>query len=176
MRAVIVYESMYGNTRVIAEAIAAGLAPAEVSVVPVAQASADVVAGTDLLVVGGPTHMFGMSRPKSREAADEATRKPGSELHMEPGAVGPGLREWFSSLGASGGTAAAFDTRIEMAGFAGHASRGIRKNLQQHRYRLLAPSKSFFVTKENELRPGEQDRAREWGRELSALSSATVGQ
>ena len=39
MRAVIVYESMYGNTRLLAEAIGRGLAPAEVILVPAAQAA-----------------------------------------------------------------------------------------------------------------------------------------
>ncbi|WP_198417869.1 hypothetical protein [Cryobacterium serini] len=34
MRALIVYESMYGNTRLVAEAIGRGLAPAEVTLVP----------------------------------------------------------------------------------------------------------------------------------------------
>ena len=54
MRAVVVYESMYGNTHVVADAIGAGLKTAfDVSVVPVSQASPAVLADADLLVVGG---------------------------------------------------------------------------------------------------------------------------
>ena len=63
MRAVIVYESMYGNTRAVAETVAAELGGSAVSV---ADASADDLAGADLLVVGAPTHAWNMSRPSTR--------------------------------------------------------------------------------------------------------------
>jgi flavodoxin len=63
MRAVVVYESMYGNTHQVAEAIGAGLGGAfEVSVVPVSKAGPAVLADADLVVVGGPTHLHAMSR------------------------------------------------------------------------------------------------------------------
>ena len=77
MRAVIVYESMYGNTHQVAEAIGAGLEPAcEVSIVPVSQATQESLAGADLVVVGGPTHVHGMSRPPaaSRRSRPRASR------------------------------------------------------------------------------------------------------
>ena len=67
MRAVVVYESMYGNTHLVADAIGAGLSTAlNVSVVPVSQA---VLADASLVVVGGPTHVHGMSRAATRKAA-----------------------------------------------------------------------------------------------------------
>ena len=67
MRALVVYESMYGNTHVVASNIADGLrATHEVTLVPVAEATEDLVAEADLLVVGGPTHMHGLSSPASR--------------------------------------------------------------------------------------------------------------
>ena len=73
MRAVIVYESMFGSTRKVAEAIAEGLADcAEVSVVPVTSADARILDGADLVVVGGPTHTHGMSRPGTPEDGREA--------------------------------------------------------------------------------------------------------
>ena len=53
MRALVVYESMYGNTHVIAEAIARGLRPAyAVQVVSVAEARYEQVGRYDLVVVG----------------------------------------------------------------------------------------------------------------------------
>src|SRR5690348_5925620 len=111
MRAVVVYESMYGNTHQVADAIGAGLGTAfDVSVVPVSQAGPQVLAGTDLVVVGGPTHAHGMSRASTRKAAIEAAGKPVSGLKVEPDALGPGLREWFGSLGSYPVKAAAFDT------------------------------------------------------------------
>ena len=70
MRALVVYESMYGNTRVIAGNIADGLrADYEVTVVPVAGATAELVAGADLLVAGAPTHMHGLPSAASRRQA-----------------------------------------------------------------------------------------------------------
>ena len=70
MRALIVYESMYGNTRRMAEAIAEGLEAAmPTRVLPVASADYDALAGADLLLVGGPTHAHGMSHPATRAEA-----------------------------------------------------------------------------------------------------------
>ena len=113
MRAVVVYESMYGNTHLVANAIGAGLETAfEVSVVPVSRADPAVLGGAVLVVVGGPTHVHGMSRASTRKAAAEAADKPVSPLNLEPDAAGPGLREWFASLGPYLVKAAAFDTRM----------------------------------------------------------------
>jgi hypothetical protein len=171
MRVVVVYESMYGNTRVIAEAIAGAFNPAEVAVLPVAHADPDALKGAGLLVVGAPTHAFGMSRAKTRQAAADAARKPGSGLALEPAALGRGVREWLDSLSLVGGTAAAFDTRIRVPFPSGHASRGIGKLLRHRGYELLTRPQSFFVTKDNVLRPGEADRARRWGEQLAARVS-----
>ena len=55
MRAVIVYESMFGNTHVIADAIAKGLEPLDnVVVVPVAEAGRERWGDADLLVWAVP--------------------------------------------------------------------------------------------------------------------------
>ena len=73
MRAVVVYESMYGNTHHVAEAIGTGLSEGyDVAVVPVSEADPAVLNGADLVVVGGPTHLHGMSRPSSRKGAATA--------------------------------------------------------------------------------------------------------
>ncbi|AUI64561.1 hypothetical protein B1H26_23740 [Amycolatopsis sp. BJA-103] len=68
MRAMVVYESMFGNTEQVAKAVAEGLSPyAEVDVVNVDDVGSVAEAG--LLVVGGPTHVHGMSWPSSRTEA-----------------------------------------------------------------------------------------------------------
>ena len=115
MRAVIVCESMFGSTKKAAEAIAEGLAEcAEVSVVPVTSADAHILDGADLVVVGGPTHTHGMSRPGTRKMAGKLARKPGSEVELVPGAVsGPGVREWLASPGRLEVAGTAFDTRLQ---------------------------------------------------------------
>jgi flavodoxin len=65
MHALVVYESMYGNTHRIAEAIARGLRSAyAVQVISVTGARYEHVGRYDLIVAGGPTHAHGMSRPR----------------------------------------------------------------------------------------------------------------
>lgn len=170
MRAVVVYESMYGNTHLVADAIGAGLKTAfEVSVVAVSHAGPAVLADADLVVVGGPTHAHAMSRAATRQAAVEAANKPVSSLTVEPGAPGPGLREWFGSLGRYQVKAAAFDTRIHgPAALTGRASKGVARLLRAHGFDLVAEPESFLVTKQGRLEPQESDRAREWAAALAA--------
>ncbi len=173
MRALVVFESMYGNTRVIASNIADGLrASHEVTVVPVAGATRELIATADLLVVGGPTHMHGMSNAASRRMAAEAARKQGSGLTMDPDAGRPGLREWFNGIGDGHELAAAFDTRINgVAVFTGRAGRGIARLLRQHGYALLTAPESFLIGKQNTLLDGEDARARSWGSALGTAAS-----
>ena len=171
MQAAVVYESMFANTRAIAYAIGAGLAEyLDVAVMPVGEASPASYDQADLVVVGGPTHRHGMSRESTRRAAEMQVCEPGSGLTLEPGARGEGLREWMSSLSPSRGRglAAAFDTRIRgPAAVTGHASAGITRALRRHGYEVIAKPESFLVSGGNELRPGELNRAREWGAALA---------
>ena len=168
MKAVVIYESMYGNTHLIAEAIAEGLRPhGDVTVVPVEAATAEHLEGADLVVVGGPTHAHGMSHASTRKAAADAAAKPDADLTLDPDATGPGLREWFDTLGDLTTNAAAFDTRFDLpAAFTGRASKGIARKLHHHLATIVLPPQSFFVTKQNELEPNELALAREWGAHL----------
>jgi len=167
-RALVVYESMYGNTRAIATAIADGLG-AQTVVTPVGQVRAEDLAEADLVVVGGPIHAWSMSRPSTRKGAAEAAAKPGSTLIMEPGADGPGLREWFATMGQFSGAAAAFDTRMQApAGMSGSVARKIAKQLRAHGFDNAAKPERFYVTKANLLVDGELARALTWGQQLAA--------
>ncbi len=169
MRAVIVYESMFGATRQVAEAIAEGLGGPDVAtVVPVRDATADLIASSDLLVVGGPTHAHGMSRARTRQTAAEMADKPDKHLHLEAGATGPGLREWLARLGRLQGPAAAFDTRAcSPALLTGRASRKIGTLLQRRGAWLIGKPHSFLIARD-ELAPGQLDAARAWGTALAA--------
>jgi hypothetical protein len=170
MKAVIVYESMFGNTRAVADAIADGFRLGnEAVVVPVTQARPEVLDGADLVVVGGPTHVHAMSRAGTRKGAAQMAGKPGSGLTLEPGAACLGLRDWFAGLGQVTIAAAAFDTRIDgLAVFTGQASKGIARQLRHHGFHLVAGPESFLITKGNQLRAGEEDHAKAWGRLLSS--------
>jgi hypothetical protein len=169
MKAVVVYESMYGNTHLVADEIANGLRDAgEVVVVPVDEADAELLDGADLVVVGGPTHAHGMSRESTRKAAVEAAQKPDSDLTVEPDAEGPGLRDWFDALDGLSAKAAAFDTRIDMpAALTGRASKGIAKRLRAHGCELVVEPQSFLVSKDSHLLDHEAEHARAWGEQLA---------
>ena len=172
MRALVVYESMYGNTHAVASSIADGLRGTyQVTLVPVTEATAELVAQADLLVVGGPTHMHGLSSATSRRMAAEAAAKDDSGLRLDPDAGGPGLRDWLERQSGGHVLAAAFDTRIgDLPVFTGRASRLIARLLKRHGYRLAAAPESFLVSSRNMLLYGETARARRWGTTLGAAS------
>ncbi len=174
MRALVVYESMYGNTHVVASNIADGLrATHEVTLVPVAEATADLVAGADLLVAGGPTHMHGLSSAATRRMAAQAAAKEGSGLSLDPASAGPGIYDLLKGLGDRCAPAAAFDTRINgVPAFTGRASRGIGRLLKRRGYRLVAVPESFLVGQQNTLLDGEAARARRWGAALGVIASS----
>jgi multimeric flavodoxin WrbA len=178
MDVAIVYESLFGNTKTVAEAIAEGVQEADpaarVDLLPVAAASDEKIIGADLLIVGGPTHIMRMSSPRSREqgvlASEKSARDKGTQVHFEPGARGPGIREFLGSLPAAkdGSRAASFDTRLTYP-LAGGAAKPIGRKLRQHGYAMAGKATGFFVTGgEGPLREGERDRARAWGAALAA--------
>jgi len=173
MRALVVYESMYGNTHVVAGNIADGLrATHEVTLVPVGAATETLVAGADLLVVGGPTHIHGMSSAATQRMAAQAAAKQASGLTLDPDADGPGIQDWLKGMAAGHALAAAFDTWINgVPAFTGRASRGLGRLLKRHGYRLIMASESFLVDKQSTLLDGETSRARRWG---AALGTAAI--
>lgn len=170
MRALVVYESMYGNTHAVANAISEGLTDKGVEVAVESASSCDTsrAEDVDLLLVGGPTHARGMARPNTRRSAmDTAHMKSG--LTIDPSAQGPGVREWLGSMSRLEVAAAAFDTRIDAPPLlTGRAAKGIDAELQALGCRRAAQPESFLVTIQNELVAGELDRAREWGSMLAS--------
>jgi hypothetical protein len=174
MRAVVVYESMYGNTHAVADAIAEGLG-GDVEVRP-AHDAGGVPRGVDFLVVGGPTHMHGLSTALSRKMAVSAAKEDGGKV--EPGATkDPGLRGWLRGLDGAGLRAAAFDTRGDARAsvtLTGSAARGIGRRLR-HRGCDVIDSQSFLVADaEGPLEAGELERAREWGAALATTLASSA--
>jgi flavorubredoxin len=165
MKALVVYESMFGNTRHVADQIADGLGIRyDVTIVPVAKATPELVADADLLIVGGPTHVHGMASPRTRAAAKTMADKEGSRLVMQPDAVAFGVREWLETVPIKRGLlVAAFDTRAHgPAIFTGRASRKIARRLR-HAGAKVVETKSFLVEKNAHLSSGEAELARAWG-------------
>jgi hypothetical protein len=173
MRSLVIYESMYGNTHSVANGIAEGLrAYGDASVVPVEDATDELVASADLVVVGGPTHAHGMTRARTRVGAREEAAKPGSVLTLDEDADGPGVRDWLGALAdVADKAAAAFDTRVNApALLTGRASSGIANGLRGHGFRIVVEPESFLVDRHNQLVKGEVDRARAWGSSLVVTS------
>ena len=167
MRALVVFESMFGNTETIARAIGEGIESSmHADVVEVGAAPDTVPADVTLLVVGGPTHAFSMSWPTTRrDAAQRVTAVVSRDR---------GIREWLGGLpGAAPATeAATFDTRVTTR-VTGSAARAASRRLDRLGYPLVAAPASFRVSDvTGPLIGGEIDRAREWGKGLGAEVAA----
>lgn len=177
MRVVIAYESMYGNTRQVAEAIAAGFGDDHDVVVEHINDVDPTDTLMDVLVIGVPTHAHGLPRPATRRAAAESARTKYDVHRLEPSAAGPGAREWLQRLPERVPVyAAAFDTRFRPPGWlVGHPSRVASRMLRRHGARPLGRPMSFFVDKHEQLVAGELDRARAWGDQLRQRANEQVG-
>lgn len=167
----LVYESMFGNTAQVAQAVAMGLREGgiELEVVnvrdhPTPEKPADAV---DLLVVGGPTHGFSLSRPTTRHDAVRQGAPLSAEEH--------GLREWIDALPSDDGhrLAATFDTRVTKvrrlpkaaANRAGHL-------LRRHGYDVITKPSGFLVEDvSGPLVRDELQRAQAWGRDVATMAT-----
>jgi hypothetical protein len=163
MTALVVYETSFGNTAAIAHAIGDGIARhMPVRVVSVEEPAAAQTVDDTLVVLGGPTHAFGMSRAGTRREAQERR----DELPKER----PGIREWIGELppGRADRLYATFDTRVttvrHLPGSAAHAA---ERTLRRHGHRTVAHGESFYVADvEGPLVADEEARARDWGDRL----------
>jgi hypothetical protein len=162
MKALVIYESMFGNTAEIAQAIADGLGGRfDVTLADVRDMPP--VENIDLLVVGAPTHAFGLSRPATRA---DAAKQDG----VRPGAEDRGLREYLDDAPKlSGIAAAAFDTKVRMRLMPGSAARKALRRLGDLGCRPVRPAEDFYVAgMTGPLLDGERDRARRWAEALAA--------
>jgi Flavodoxin len=163
MKALVVYESMFGNTRTVAEAVADGLrAHLDSELVEVGAAPATLPPDVDLLVVGAPTHAFGLSSAATRRSAADR----GPDLISRE----TGVREWLEDLPlAPGVRAATFDTRVGSGRLTGSAAKRAARRLRRLGLDLSPGRRSFWVTgTTGPLEAGQEQRARAWGSELGA--------
>jgi hypothetical protein len=180
MRVLVVFESFFGCTQTLAEAVAEGVrttAPDVVVEVLRVDAAPTDLAGIDLLVVGGPTHLLGLSSRLSRWLQAQywgdpvAPRRP-RRPHGRPSG-GPSLCDWLAGLpaGTTRVRAAAFDTRMP-GPLTGGARRGIARRLEARGLVLVAAPAAFRVTAVGgPLRAGERSRAIAWGAALATTGA-----
>lgn len=164
--ALIVVESYFGNTRAIAEAVAAGLIEGGVNtqVADIDQAPSSLPADLDLLVLGAPTHNRGLPTAATRAKACE---------QAGPSGVSRGIGEWLGTTALPAATCtAAFDTVISKSWLSGSAAKAIAKALRKHHGRQTSSVRSFVVTaSKGPLAGGEEAGAHNWGRELAASAN-----
>jgi hypothetical protein len=167
MKALVVYESMFGNTERVASEVARGLGlkGLDVQLVEVGSAPPALAADLDLLVVGAPTHAFSLSRRSTREDAVRQGASPERALR--------GLREWLGSVRFDPGTAprvAAFDTRMGKVRWLPKAAGPAAVRLARKRgLRDVDKPVAFVVADvQGPLLDGESERAVALGRVLGA--------
>jgi flavodoxin I len=142
MKALIVYDSVYGNTEKIARAIAEAITPSgEVKVLGAGEANPSELASIDLLIVGSPTHA-GRPTPAIQDFLNKVPKLQGIKV-------------------------AAFDTRIptKLVKVFGYAAGRIANNLKKKSGTLIASPEGFFVTGgQGPLKEGELERAAGWAK------------
>ncbi|MGD8475453.1 MAG: flavodoxin domain-containing protein [Anaerolineae bacterium] len=161
MKAVVAYDSAYGNTEQIAQAIGDALGTKQdVEVVRIGDFGPMLLTGLGLLIVGSPTQRFSPTGPTTA------------------------MLKSIPSGGLRGVKVAAFDTRITEAEIErikilaffvrlfGYAAEPIATRLQKKSGELLVPPEPFYVGgTEGPLLEGELDRAADWARQIAASLS-----
>jgi len=160
MDALVVYESLWGNTAAVARSIAEGIGPSA-RALTTDEATPERIAQADLLVVGAPVHAFRLPSEKSRQTAidDEKAPQPADLDH-------PSIQAWLSSLPRRPVLAVAFETAMHWS--PGGSTGAIQRALEAAGHRVIAKKHRFFVAGiYGPLKDGELERAREWGAELA---------
>jgi flavodoxin I len=158
MKVMVIYDSAFGNTEKVAQAIGQALGPSEeVKVLHVREAKPEQIAGLDLLIVGSPTQKF------------------------SPLGTITAFLKGIPKDGLQGVKVAAFDTRFPqsqvdeiriLAFFAsifGYAAEPIAKRLEKKGGDLAVPPQPFYVSDtEGPLLEGELESAADWARQIAA--------
>ena len=161
MKALVVYDSFFGNTEKIACAVGDAIgnvlsSRVDVQTLRVGDVKPEHLSGLSLLVVGSPTRSFSAS---------------------------PATKAWLKARAPNcldGTKVAAFDTRADMGDvnsrtltvfvkLFGYAAQPIASSLSKHGGTPVVPGEGFFIKdKEGPLKDGELERATEWAQQITA--------
>lgn len=159
----IVYESLWGNTRQVAEEIARGAREGSdaLTLCTVADAPHELSPSLELLVIGAPTHAFTLPTPSSRAEA---------RSHGAAVSHAPGIREWLADFTAAAPPprVAAFDTRQGRSFLVGSAAKSIARAAKRRALAVSETADFVVASREGPLEQGELERAYAWGRALTA--------
>lgn len=149
MKTLVVYDSVHGNTKEVAEEVVRAIGRSlstkgEVRLIHVDDFKLDFIADADLLVLGAPVRRHDISPPVER------------------------LLESLPACALHGMAAATFDTRYGVAAWlSGSAANKMARQLRRLGARQVAPSQSFRIdTKHGPLSAGELERAEVWAASL----------
>jgi len=157
MKALIIYDSFFGNTEQIAQAIGNALgSQEEVEILRVSNVNPEQLTGLKLLIVGSPTRGF------------------------RPTEAITGFLKRISTNGLTGVKVAAFDTRLSASDIessalrflvktGGYAAKRIANRLRKSGGDLIMPPEGFFVKgTEGPLKEGELERSADWAKQIIA--------
>jgi len=171
MKAIVVYESYWGNTASVARAIAEGLGEGA-KAMSTDEANGEALEGVGLVVAGSPIVAFGLPGEKTR---NDMRARPDKKAPSPPDLSHPSIRSWLVALpragaGSGGGgaavRAAAFETGFKLS--PGGSAGKILRMLEEKGYRPIAKKQRFLVaTSYGPMKDGELDRAKAWGAELA---------
>jgi flavorubredoxin len=148
-KALVAYDSVYGNTEKLARALAKGLEDGGIDVecVRVDAAKFDEISKYDLLVVGGPVHAWNVTKP-----------------------VKTFLERLNSMEGLSGKKAFAFDTKMSRSRLTGNAGGKIEGKLKSLGLTIVKPHTTAVVKgREGPLEEGAEETFRQLGAELAKM-------
>ncbi|MEM3759487.1 MAG: flavodoxin domain-containing protein [Candidatus Bathyarchaeia archaeon] len=146
-RAIIIYDTKFGNTEKIAKALAIGMEKEGVKVdcVKADEVDVDKLGECDFLAFGAPTHAFGISKPMKA------------------------FLEKLKSVNLKGKKAFAFDTKYKSR-LAGSAAKGIEKRLKEFGMSIIKPYTSAIVkSSEGPLAEGMEESFEKIGSEIAEL-------
>ena len=150
MKAIVVYESHWGNTAAVARAIAEGIGP-EATAMSTAEATPAAIHGADLIVAGSP--LLGFTLPTEsmlKSIAANAAKDP-----TPPDLAHPSLRAWLETIAKGKGRSAAFETRIWWS--PGSAAKTILHRLEALGYTARRQRAAFH--RAGQVRPPARRRA-----------------
>jgi hypothetical protein len=159
VKAVVVYESLWGNTAAVARAIAEGIGPGA-SALSTGEAVGAAIEGADLIVGGAPLLGFNLPTEEMRATIGKGTAGPAPDL------THASMRSWLENLPDGNGRCCGFETRIWWS--PGSSAKKISEELSAKGYSAAGRDEKFIVTgKYGPLKDGELDRARRWGASLA---------
>jgi hypothetical protein len=175
VKAVVVYQSLWGSTAAVARAIAEGLGEGAVAL-STTDATSKALAGADLIVAGAPIHALNLP---TADSVKQAAAKPAGDNAIAADTSHTLMRDWLDALPAGSTRCAAFDTRVRGPLGHGGGSR-IQRGMEKAGYVPLGKARGFCValrpdqvtSAEGMLVPGELERARLWGREMAKALAA----